>query len=293
MSTLAIVNPAAGGGRGAARARALCAGLPGVSVVHTEGPGHATELARAAGLDGIELVVAAGGDGTVFEVVNGLLAGEGALPRPALGILAIGTGNSFVRDFGLGEPAVAVEAIRAGRRRRIDALRVVTEEGDLYAVNIVSFGFSAAAGELTNRRFKGLGAFGYVSAVVVALSSLGAVPIEFSADGGPSEAGPFTLLSFCNSQFTGGAMHMAPEADAGDGLVDIVRIGPMGRRRFLASFPRIFRGTHPQMPEVALSRARAVAFARPTAQPILIDGEIRTVPVRAIEVLAGALELAA
>jgi diacylglycerol kinase (ATP) len=129
--------------------------------------------------------------------------------------------------------------------------------------------------------------------VVTALVGLEARPVEFSCDGGPAEAGPFTLLSFCNTQYTGGAMCMAPGADAADGRVDVVRIGPMGRRRLLTSFPRIFRGTHPQMREVAMSRAGRVDFAPAPPVPVMIDGEIRTLSVHSLVVRPGALELLA
>jgi YegS/Rv2252/BmrU family lipid kinase len=292
MRTVVLVNPAAGGGRGARRVRELVGRLPGAQIRTTNGPGDATALARAAVREGAEVVVAAGGDGTLFEVVNGLLPGNGGA-RPALGILAVGTGNSFVRDVGLSDPSAAVDALTAGRRRRIDALRVVHADGELYAVNLVSLGFSAHAGDLTNRRFKGLGVVGYVSAVMATVARLRNQPFPHAVDGGAFDTRPATLLSFCNSRYTGGAMMMAPSADPTDGELDTVRIGPMNRRRFVSSFPRIFRGTHPDMPEVQVGRAKAVTFAAIGPVPVMIDGEVRLLDLRSIEVVPGALEVAA
>jgi diacylglycerol kinase (ATP) len=291
MRTVAIVNPSAGGGRAARRAAELGSKLPGLEVRTTRGPGHATELARAARADGAEVVVAAGGDGTLFEVVNGLVGGDG--PPPALGILAVGTGNSFVRDVGLSDPERAIEAIRDGRRRKVDLLRIVHAEGELWSINLVSLGFSAEAGDLTNRRFKGMGAVGYVSAVLASLIRLHPSPIPYALDDGEHDARPLTLLSLCNSSCTGGAMRMAPGADPSDGELDVVRVGPMGRRRLLSVFPRIFRGTHVELPEVSVRRARKVTFAPTGARPVLIDGEVRSIELRSVAVVPRALEVCA
>lgn len=285
-----IVNPAAGGGRAAA-AVDLVRDLPGVEIHTTTGPNHATELARDAKRAGADCVIAVGGDGTVFEVVNGLLGSDGASPR--LGIVAVGTGNSFVRDVGLAEPRDAVAAIRDGRRRRIDALRIVHADGALHAINLVSLGFSAEAGELTNRRFKGLGPAGYVAAVVVSIARLRYHAFPHAVDGQPFDARPVTLFSVCNSRYTGGAMLMAPHADPADGELDVVRIGTMRRRKFLTSFPKIFAGTHSDLDEVQFGRGREVAFADMGPVAVMIDGEVRRLHLRSIQVVPGALEVAA
>lgn len=288
---VALVNPTAGGGRGA-RAEALLQDLPDVVVHRTEGPLHAEALARDARRTGATAVIAAGGDGTVFEVVNGLLDGDDG-PVPALGIVPVGTGNSFVRDVGIADPMAALDAIRQGRRRPVDALRIDHAGGRLYAINLVSFGFSAEAGSLTNRRFKGLGPAGYVAAVVVSVARLRYHAFPHALDDGPFDARPVTLLSVCNSQYTGGAMRMAPGADPCDGQLDLVRVGTMRRRKFLASFPKIFAGTHPELPEVELRRGNRVSFAATGEVPVMIDGEVRVLAVNAITVERGRIEVLA
>lgn len=287
---LVIVNVAAGGGRAEARLRPLLAGLGDVAprVVSTTGPGHATALARDAGP--VDAVVAVGGDGTVHEVLQGLMARE---DRPALGIVPLGTGNSFVKDLGLRDPAAAVAAIAAGRTRPVDVLRVTHADGVRYSLNLVSIGFAAAAGATTNRKYKRLGAGGYVFGVVETLLGLAPIAAPHALDGGAFDGRPFLLLSFCNSTSTGGDMAMAPAADPGDGQVDVVRIGPMGRRRFLSSFPRIFRGTHGEMPEVSFARAARVAFAPIGPVDVMIDGEVVPMALSALDVLPGALRVLA
>jgi YegS/Rv2252/BmrU family lipid kinase len=290
---LVIVNPAARGGRAADAASrhvdVLRARFEDVRVEHTSGPGHATRIAGEAAAQRIDALVCAGGDGTLFEVVNGLL--DSSEPPPPLGILAVGTGNSFVRDLDQRDPDAAVRAILAGGTRAIDAVRVEHSEGVLHYVNLLSLGFSARAGDLTNRRFKPLGAAGYVLAVLQCLVRLRSDHYPYRCDGGQLDAGEVALLSFCNSRYTGGDMMMAPDADPSDGQLDVVRIGAMGRRRFLSSFPRIFRGTHPEMSEVDTRRARSVEFE--IGRPVLamVDGEILELDLRRLDVVVGALRV--
>ncbi len=285
-----IVNVAAGGGRAEERLRPLLPAFGGAAldVRSTTGPGHATALARSAA--DADAVVAVGGDGTVHEVLQGLMALE---RPPALGIVPLGTGNSFVRDLGLREPVAAVAAIARGHTRPIDVLRVTHADGVRFSLNLVSVGFAADAGATTNRKYKRLGAGGYVFGVVETLLGLRPMTAPHRLDGGEMDHRPFVLLSFCNSTSTGGDMAMAPAADPADGLVDVVRIAPMNRRRFLSSFPRIFRGTHGEMPEVSFRTARRVDFAPAGPVDVMIDGEVVSMALSALEVVPGALRVLA
>ncbi len=284
--TLAIVNPAAAGGRAARRAAPYLRALGDVRIAHTTEPGHARELARAADA---AVIVAVGGDGTVHEVLNGLQLRS----TPAvLGILPVGTGNSFVRDLDLTLER-SVDAIRLGRRRRVDAMRLSWDDGALWSLNLVSLGFTAAVGSLANRRFKALGAGGYVASVVVEVSRLRSESVAFGLDGGPIVARPSLLLSFSNSRFTGGSMAIAPCARIDDGKLDVIRVGSMGRARLLSAFPRIFAGTHLELPEVDATTAARVDFALDGPVDVLVDGEILRCQPRALEVFPGAVEVAA
>jgi len=290
-----IVNEAAGGGRCGAKVpdyvARLRAGGAEVSVYPTACSGDGSRLAREAADAGADVVVAVGGDGTVFEVVNGLLEASESSAR--LGILPLGTGNSFVRDFDLADPERAVDALLSGQSRKVDAVRVEHAGGVLHYVNLLSVGFSAEAGALTNRRFKALGLSGYIAAVLVSLARLKAPTFPFRKDDGGTDRRPCVLLSFSNSRYTGGDMMMAPVADVADGRVDVVRIGPMGRRRFLTCFPRIFKGTHPDMVETELSTAKSVTFDLPAPVDVMIDGEIFSLDLRQLQVLPGAVEIIA
>jgi len=292
-----VVNPAAGGGRCAKQvapwiARLRESGLE-LEVAHTTGPGHATELAQAWSAQGLDAVVSVGGDGTLFEVVNGLFAEQQARSATALGVLPLGTGNSFMRDFGVDSAALAFRALTSGRRSPCDVNRVTHDAGTFHSINLFSVGFTADAGALMNRRFKALGAAGYVLGVVGCLSRLHGPRFPLALDDGPLDDRPCTLLSFSNSRFTGGQMQMAPAADVADGRVDVIRVGQMGRRRLLTCFPRIFQGTHVDMPEVECTTAASVRFELETEVDVMVDGEVlRCRPTR-LDVLPSAIEVMA
>ena len=217
----AILNVAAGGGTAAKRARPLLDRLrqqwPDLEVVETTGPGHATELAHAARREGADGVLSIGGDGTLFEVVNGLMRGQGQLP--ALGLLPLGTGNSFGKDIGIQSVDEAMTALLGGSTRPVDLVRIDGDVEPVYSINIVGIGFTAAAGSLTNRRFKSLGALGYVCAVVIEVGRLNYPSYRYRLDGGAWVDGPTTMVSFCNSGFTGGDMNMAPKRNKKGGWI--------------------------------------------------------------------------
>jgi len=292
-----IVNPAAGGGRCAARARDALFTLREAGhrlVTHeTDAPGAAARLAREAYHAGHRRFLSVGGDGTHYEVANGLFPHALGDPAVTLGMLPLGTGNSFLRDFAIDGAAAAIRSLLGGARRRVDVVRVTHRAGQLHYLNLLSIGFPAGVGAITNRRFKPLGTLGYALAVVVAVSRLGHPRFRLTVDGGPTDDRPCTFLSFSNSRFTGGSMMMAPTADPADGALDVVRMGPIGRGALLASFPRIFRGTHQRMAAYEHALARRVDFALDAAVDAMIDGEVLSLHLESLEVLPGALEVAA
>lgn len=299
MSTkwLAIVNPAAGGGRCGKRADAAIAELRRAGLeleVHkTSAPGDATSLAREAAAGGSTRFLSVGGDGTTFEILNGLHPRDPALPPATLAMLPLGTGNSFLRDFGITTAEQAMRAIVRGQEHACDLLRVEHGQGVLHSINIVGIGFSADVGALTNRRYKHLGAAGYVVAVLRTAIGLQAPAFPLRVDGGAIDDRPAILLSFCNSRCTAGTMRMAPHAEVADGLLDVIRIGPRSRLSFVSAFPGIFAGRHVEQHGVEEARARRVEFALDREVETMIDGEVMRLGLRSIEVLPGALRVVA
>lgn len=290
-----IVNGAAGGGRCAGRCEPALDALRSagfeLEVAHTERAGHATELARAAFAKGHRKFVSVGGDGTSFEVINGLLPeaeGQGV----ELGLLPLGTGNSFLRDFAILDPDAALSALQGWKAQPVDVVKVVHTEGSFHYMNLIGLGFTARAGDLTNRRFKRLGPAGYVAAVLVSVAGLEKPvdPIKID-DADYGDARPAVFLVFSNSKYTGGAMKMAPDADPTDGYLDVIRAGDIGRASLVKTFPKIFAGRHVEHPRVEQGRAKKVEFLEPRKQPVMVDGEIMHLALESLEVRPGALSV--
>ncbi len=293
---LAIVNPAAGGGRCGKLAKAAieklrAAGLE-LEVAQTSKPGEATPLARDAYAEGRRNFLAVGGDGTTHEIINGLFPAALIGGQPTLGFLPLGTGNSFLRDFSDRGAEHAVEAILAGRRRACDVLRLTHASGELYFTNLLSMGFTADAAVAANRRFKRLGELGYILAVLVCLARLDrrAFPLRVDDDT-EFDRRRCLFLTFNNSKFTGGKMMIAPKACTSDGLIEFVRWGPIGRLGLLRNFPTLFDGTHLAHPLASRRAARRIEFALDAPVDVMVDGEVLTLDCRRIDVLPGALDV--
>jgi YegS/Rv2252/BmrU family lipid kinase len=298
VNPLAIVNPAAGSGRCGRLAPAALERLAerGVAadVCTTTAPGHATSLARAAWAEGRDVFLSVGGDGTTFEILNGLIPDALASGRtPVLGFLPLGTGNSFLRDFVEGGTEAAIAALAAGRRRRCDVIRLVHEGPDLFLLNIFSLGFAADVNGMRAHRFRSLGSAGYAAAVVTCVARLAPRPFPVRWDEGAWDRDPVTFFAFCNSRFTGGTMEMAPAADTSDGQLDVVRVGPLGRIALLRAFPKIYAGTHVSLDAVRTARARSVDFDLASPIDVIVDGEALMITPRHLEVLPGAIEVLA
>jgi diacylglycerol kinase (ATP) len=292
---LAIVNPAAGGGRsikqaGPAIVRLRKEGLH-VDVIASTGPGHAAELAREAYEQGYRRFIAVGGDGTVHEILNGVLVKAHAGFRISIGFLPLGTGNSFLRDFSQDGAEAAYEALRTGRKRSIDLLRLIHSAGEIYSFNLLSIGFTADVATLTNRMFKPLGSFGYLLGVFARVVQLRRPTFTLRCDNDANwDERRCLFLTFNNSKYTGGTMLIAPQADPADGLIEFVRWGPIGRLGLLRMLPRLYDGTHVEHPLASRRAVRHIEFNIPHPVDVMIDGEIATLECRSLDVIPGAVD---
>ncbi len=293
---LAIVNPEAGGGRSGKLAQAAIAKLrgagPRVDVIASTAPGQATSLAREAYAQGYQKFIAVGGDGTAHEIVNGLFPEAAQGPRVALGFLPLGTGNSFLRDFGEGGAEQAAQALVEGRRRPCDLLRLTHTGGVLYSINLLSIGFTADVAALTNRRFKPLGELGYLLGVFIGLVRLRRRAFPVRLDDAPEfDRRRCLFLSFNNSKFTGGKMMIAPHADTSDGLIELVRWGPIGRLGLLYNLPSLYDGTHLEHALASRHPSRRIVFDLDAPVDAMVDGEVYTLHLRTLEILPAALDV--
>jgi len=292
----AIVNPAAGGGKsaklaGPALARLREKGLH-IDVIASTGPGHAAQLARESYAQGYRKFLAVGGDGTVHEILNGIFANNRSAERISLGFLPLGTGNSFLRDFTDQGAEASFDALLANRTRPVDLIRLKHASGEIYSFNILSVGFTADVGALTNRIFKPLGHLGYLLGVLVGVVQLKRRAFVLRADDEQEwDTRRSLFLTFNNSKYTGGTMLIAPDADPSDGLIEFVRWGPIGRLGLLRMLPKLYDGTHIRHPLASRKAVKHVEFKIPVPVDVLIDGEIFSLECKSLDILPSALDV--
>jgi diacylglycerol kinase (ATP) len=289
-----IVNPAAGGGRcGPQAAAALdilrAAGLD-LEVHKTRAGEEATTLARDAYASGFRNFIAVGGDGTAYEIVNGLFPAAATGERATLGFLPLGTGNSFLRDFTDQGAAYTIEAIAAHRRRPCDVIRLNYAGGSLYFINTLNMGFAANVAALTNRRLKRLGEMGYLVGVLVSLAQLRRRAFPLVADGERDDR-RCLFVAFSNSKYTGGKMMIAPNAAIDSGTIEYVHWGPIGRLALLRNLSKLFDGSHIRHPLASRRTARRIEFEFDDPVDIVVDGEVLTLKVQSLEIIPGALDV--
>lgn len=292
---LAIVNPAAGGGRcrklvGPALERLRAGGIH-IEAAETARPGHATDLARDAYVCGYRKFIAVGGDGTSYEIVNGLFP-EARNEPPTLAFLPLGTGNSFLRDFTDRGVDFSIEALLAARSRPCDVLHLVHSTGEIYYINLLSMGFSADVATMRARRFSGWGELGYQSSIFICLARFRrrAFPLKVNGEGEIDQR-PCLFLTFSNSKFTGGTMMIAPKAEINDGLIEYVRWGPIGRVGLIRNLSTLYDGTHINHPLAERRAAKRIDFFLDSPADVMVDGEVLTLQCRALDVLASALNV--
>lgn len=291
---LVILNPVAGGGR-APRVwhdaeRAMARDGMRAAVCVTQGPGHASELARRACREGVPYVVAVGGDGTVHEVVNGLMAqrAPGCDALPTLVVLPAGTGNDFARNLGFGRnPQAALRTFLAHRATPIDLGRV----NDRWYVNQAGLGFDAAVLQVALRLPRGLpGPVSYLAGVLFSVAAFRPPRLRVEIDGEATEGEVF-LLTVGNGAQAAGGMKLCPGARLDDGRLDITLIGALRPLEVLRLLPSVFWGGHVHHPRVATRPGTLVVAAGELPLPIQADGElVGSLPAR-FQVEPGALRV--
>ena len=287
-----IVNPYAG--RWKARdaipciERACVTATLDYELVVTEGPDHGIELARQAVRAGFSPIVAAGGDGSISEVVNGLMLalGEGGSACP-LGVVPLGSADDFADMLGLEKDLDAsIATIKAGETRDIDVGLV----NGRYFDNNSAVGLEPMVSitQAAMKRIKGTPR--YILAALMTVLKHRPWQMKLVWDGGQYE-GPTTLVSVGNTRRTGGAFFMTPEARPEDGYLDFIYGGGIGRPRLLRLLPTTFDGTHVEEPEIEYERTTRLTIECEPATPIQADGELFELAASHIEysILPGAL----
>jgi diacylglycerol kinase (ATP) len=246
----------------------------------TEGPNHATELAREALSAGYRTIVAVGGDGTLNEVVNGLVTEGMVDPAVNLGIIPGGTGSDSVRTLGIPHDyRAACHRLLHGKSDCIDLglITCVSEgrETQRYFLNVAGLGFDGEVAERVNRCSKALGGtLPFLSSLCVKLLTYQNKTVEVTLDSQQRLQQKANSIIVCNGCYFGGSMHIGPNAALDDGLFDVVTIGDTTKLEFIANVPRIYRGTHLSHPKVDEYRASEVRVKAQERMFLQADGEL-------------------
>ena len=278
-----ILNPRAGGGRALRLLPRVVAALRELDELHhvhvTAAPGEAIEVARRFAGDGMRLVVAVGGDGTLNEVANGLLAAEGG--QVPLGVVPAGRGADFVRTLdGPKDPAAALARICRVEPRPVDVGRATFADGTSRAfVNVGGLGFDAAvAVRAAHSRLPG-STIPYLRGLAGALVRYRNLPMTVDADGARF-AGLIRSVVVANGKFFGGGMKIVPDAALDDGLLDLAILGDLTRLDLVRNVPRVYRGTHVTHPKFTHLTARSIRVEGAAPAQVQLDGElVGTAPV--------------
>jgi YegS/Rv2252/BmrU family lipid kinase len=287
-----IINPAAGVIKDPSLEARLVEAFEGagcrVSVVRTKYGGHARELAQSVPLHDHDGLCALGGDGTLHELLNGLLSRKDGLRLP-VGLIPGGTGNALLREFGCLEPFEAVQRIVQQRPRAVDVLRVESNGRMTFAFNIVGWGILAAANEQAER-LRWIGRRRYDVAALLEIIRLRRFQGRLRFDE-QTVHGPFNAVFGCNTKFTGTGMKIAPQAVLDDGLVDLMWVQGASRFGLLGLFRRLFSGNHLHSAELERARVQEFTLELQDYPYVNIDGECVEADSLRVVVMPAAVEV--
>lgn len=247
----------------------------------TTGPGDATRLARSALMDGAELVVCVGGDGTLNEVVNGFMGERGSIrPEAILGFIPCGTGCDFIRTVPIPSvPRRALDLIKSTHTQAIDLgrLQYRNHQGrpsSTYFHNIVSFGLGGEVDERVNRTSKAFGGFiSFILATLISILIYDKKSIRLKVDNGVEQRIMSWNVAVANGQYHGGGMWIAPGAAVNDGLFHVTVIGDLTPREVFWHFPKLYNGKILQIRKVRTFTGRRVEAHADSRVLLDMDGE--------------------
>ncbi|MFC1879321.1 diacylglycerol/lipid kinase family protein [Chloroflexota bacterium] len=286
-----IVNPNADLGRAwhaAANLRPVIEEFGGADWAGTVYPTHAVELARQAAEEGYELVIAAGGDGTVHEVANGLMAVP-AEHRPLMGVVPLGSGNDFSHATGMDDrPTYALRQVLEGKPRRVDVGRLMVEgRSDEYFVNGLGIGFDTTV-TIHSRKFTWLRGFPvYLMAVIKTILLNHDAPLMKVETDREMWSDETLMMVLCNGPREGGGFWVAPEAKLDDGIFHYAQIRKVSRPMMFRLLPEVMKGTHGRFKQVRMGQFTELSLQSDRPLYIHTDGEVYAgfgVDIRSIRV---------
>lgn len=270
-----IINPKSGSNRGLQIFQEykpiLDKSYPHHSVTVTRYAGHAYNVIKELNDDRIKGIIVIGGDGTIHEVINGIIINKKLKDIP-IGIIPAGTGNSLAQHLDISSPIAAIRRIREKRIRGIDIFEVHTDEKVVYSFNVIAWGIPAAV----NIRAENLRLFGgerYNVAAVIEIFKNKTEEVTIKI-GDQLFEGQYSFIVACNTIYAGNKMMMAPQAKMNDGLMDILLVKKIKSIELMRLFSKVFKGKHLPHKQIFSCLSDSLSIKTEKPQPIIIDGEI-------------------
>jgi diacylglycerol kinase (ATP) len=244
-----------------------------VDLIQTDYSWHGIELVKNADLAKYDGVVASGGDGTLFEVLNGYYQNL-SKEKPPIGLLPNGTGNAFAKELNLQsfEWQKAIDIIATNKPKKIDVARLVTEGKTYHFINVLGVGFVADVGG-TVEKLKGLGELSYLLGVLYQIAFLKSSKMTLELDGQKMEK-EAVFVEIANTRYTGSTFIMAPDAIIDDGYLDVVLANKASRTKILKLLPTIFKGEHVLDEKVDVFKAKKIRIETDVPKGLIPDGEL-------------------
>lgn len=258
--------------------------------VQTEYPGHGTKIIEDLDLGKYDTLLVSGGDGSLFEALNGYLKNKNDKKIP-LAIVPVGRGNAFARDIDLtpNNWQLGIDFLKGGKTKKVDIGKFKTCGEEYHFVNILGFGFvTDVAG--TAYKFRALGHLSYLLGIFHRTAALKSYSLKMEIDGVVFEReNVFTEIS--NSRYTGKDFLMAPNASIHDGFLDVVLLNKLSRTRLMQCLPKIFKGTHVEMDEVETFKAKKIKIETSEKKLLTPDGQLMGSTPIEVECLHHAIEI--
>lgn len=261
-----------------------------IDSVQTDFAGHGTEIIKNLDFGKYDALAVSGGDGTLFEAVNGYFA-NASLKRIPLGIIPVGRGNAFARDLNLFPEKweEAVDAVLSGKRKKIDVGLFRAGDEKYYFINILGFGFVTDVAA-TAFKLRAFGDLSYILGVFYRMAGLKPYKLRMEIDGTKIER-ENVFAEISNTRYTGKDFLMAPSAEIDDGLLDLTLLNKVGRIRLLQCLPKIFSGTHITMKEVETFKVKRLVVETVPAKMLTPDGQLMGSTPIEVECLPCAMEV--
>ncbi len=296
LRTLLILNPVAGKGKGKKNfdniLNILKEKIKNLEVSISNYSGHIKEISKEAIKSGFKRILTIGGDGSPFEVINGIESRED-LKKIELGMIPAGTGNSFLRDFVEIDYKKIIKRIMNCKPRKVDVIEIKygkNKRNKKYYLNILGIGLIADILKLTNERLKFLGEFGYSLSVIIHIFKGIRNSMNLKYDENEINLKNSAMV-ISNSKFTGGKMKISPFSDTQDGKVDIVIFNDVSRIDIIKIFAGVFKGTHINHKKVKHLKASEIKIDSNPSLMLMADGELLEYTPLELKVLPKALKL--